>query len=133
MTRAERRADASAKRRLGRQIAGAGLDTCLIPAGASLAGHRHERRFLDTITDLAQDPRGVVCIVCRSVITAAQPYGAFLLSCAAARPGIATASTICVRCWTPDDLGEIESAATRTLEQIIPGGRFEPLPAHDTS
>lgn len=131
-SRRQRRADASASRRLNRQIAGGALDTCLIPAGASLAGHRHERRFREIIADMHHDPRGIACLCCREPIQTSRPYGALLLAIAAAHPGVGTCSTVCALCWTPDDLSEVEIAATRVLRKIIPNGNFEPL-AVDTS
>jgi hypothetical protein len=132
-SRAQRRADASASRRLNRQIAGGSLDTCLIEAGSSLAGHKHERRFRETISDLYQDPRNVCCIICRSTLSSARRYGAFLLSTSARPGGIATASAICIHCIKADS-AYIEIAATRALQHVIPGGRFiDPLPLPDTS
>lgn len=130
-TRAQRRADKSTARRFERQVAGGFLTTTRIEAGADLRGHPHADLYRRAIADAAGNPGSLACIACRQSLTSRRPYKAFLLSAAEARPSIATASAICVECWTPDDLTDIELSATRVLRKIVPNGRFidpPPLP-----
>lgn len=128
MTRATARAFKAAKRRFAKQIAGHPMDTALVEVGASFAGHRHARIFADAAADACRSASGMKCMSCGSVFTTTKPIAAVLLACSSVRPRAATASGICLSCWRPDDLAEIEVAATRVLRKIIPTGVFAPLP-----
>ncbi|MBA4034943.1 MAG: hypothetical protein C0480_10130 [Bradyrhizobium sp.] len=133
MSRADNRAFKSDKRRFIRQIAGHPLDTALIEVGTSLVGHRHARVFADATGDACRSASGMKCMACAQTFTNMRPMAAVLLACSSVRPSFASSSGICLACWRPDDLSEIEIAATRVLRKVIPNGEFEPLPVHDTS
>ncbi|KRR11544.1 hypothetical protein CP49_18080 [Bradyrhizobium valentinum] len=109
------------------------MDTALVAAGQSLAGHRHEARYRGVIADLFRSGRSVSCIVCRRSPAIERPIGGLLLACAAHKPKASSVSAICLACWTAYDADLIEQAATRVLRTFVKGGRFVDPPPIDTS
>lgn len=128
MSRADTRAYNSMRERFKRK-AGGSLITAFIPAGTPLDQRdQYGAVFSRALADWLRSPAGYRCFCCQ--IDGKAP-GAILYSAAAVRPSTASLSICCFEC-SKRTLVEIESAAERVLQQIIPGGRFEPLPA-DTS
>lgn len=107
-----------------RRRAGRALETALVEAGAPLDGHPHACVFRKAIAELYRNPKSVRCFVCAEGFASGWTFGAFLLSCAAHRPTIASASAICLDCWRDKPFEEIEAEAARLLRRIVPGGAF---------
>ncbi|MCG2665318.1 hypothetical protein ACFPFP_00050 [Bradyrhizobium sp. GCM10023182] len=123
--RAVRRREAAEIGRYRRR-AGRALDTTLIEAGAPLDGHAHVDIFRKAVGEVYRRPSSVKCIICGCAFSSEQPFGAFLFSCGADRPTMASASAICVACWHDAPFCEIELAAVRILRRIVPNGVFDP-------
>ena len=66
-----------------------------------------------------------VCIACEIGFDADTMPAAVLIAIpVAADARAATASGICATCWRDRSVAEIDDAATRTLREILPNGRF---------
>ena len=69
------------------------------------------------------------CIVCSSWVVNKQHVGALLLTTPdIAKPTSAGTAAICRACWDADlPLQALERACESVLQEVIPGGRLEPL------
>lgn len=126
-TRAERRAEASSRRGFVKAIAASGgeLDTALVDAADTLAGHPKARLLRDGKADFYNSP--TACIICLQ----RRPPAAFFFSWPTARARAATVSGICSSDWRAYDAEAIERACTRVLRRVLPQGSFRsppPLP-----
>jgi hypothetical protein len=129
LPRAARRRNRTLVNRYQRKARGS-LITTLIEAGdRRLDSHPHAIIFRRAISEACGDPAALSCITCGAGLTNENPFGAFLVSCSAIRPTIASCSTVCLACWRQQHIEEIEHHAARVLRRIVPRGAFlGPLP-----
>ncbi len=126
MSRASVRAYNSMRERFKRK-AGSGLITAFIPAGTPLdQGDQYGAVFSRALNDWLRSQAGYRCFCCQSD---GKAPGSLLFSAPTVRPSTASLSICCHEC-SKRPLVDLERAAERVLQAIIPGGRFEPLAAN---
>jgi hypothetical protein len=121
--RAVRRRE-SAKVSHFRRQSGLVLDTAMIAAGTLLDGHGRAEVYRAAIANAYRNPGSLRCMLCARPFATERPFAAFLLSCSAVRPTIASASVICRSCWTDAPGTDVEAAAMRVLRRFVPDGDF---------
>lgn len=104
------------------------LITHLIAADVALDDHAMlHNAVLHWYANIAA--RRPICISCKlSFLDAEARVGAFLLSIPVGVPEIVVASAFCTSCHATLSASEVDTIATRTLQQLVPGGKFQDGP-----
>lgn len=96
------------------------LQTALLDT-ADIARHPRAELLRVAATQWRASGSSATCFVCQED---AQHARAFLFAWVGSTPTQTAASGLCFRCWDDDDADAINSAATRTLRQILRDGHF---------